>query len=127
VDPVRFRLAGEGRGGLVIDVPRRMHLNATDTRDGSWPVTPVEIAIGGFAGKIPAQPRFFSHHRVMIIAAAPVRTFRALLARAVPITMARPIRSGRLIRAMLEGEFGTAIRRPPFTATTRADLGRLPK
>ncbi len=38
-----------------------------------------------------------------------------------------PDSAGRLIRAVLEGEFGTAIRRPPFTARTRADLGRLPK
>ncbi|WAL66480.1 hypothetical protein ORV05_01255 [Amycolatopsis cynarae] len=42
---------------VAIEVLGRLHSGATDFWDGNWLLSPIEVAAGGFTGKIPASLR----------------------------------------------------------------------
>lgn len=52
-----MRVAGEGGEAVTIRVGGRMHPDATDYWDGNWLLSPIEVVVGGFTGRVQAGLR----------------------------------------------------------------------
>jgi len=56
-DSPEIRIGEIGGDYVSIRVMGRMHPNANDYWDGNWLISPIEVAIGGFRGEVPAGLR----------------------------------------------------------------------